>query len=185
MVDAAGPIAWYYPAGVDLGISGRRALVSGSSLGLGLATARALAEAGCQVVISGRDEDRLAVADLPERWWQGMQSLLGVEPTEDARGVLQDVHWSYGAIGYFPTYALGTLLSVQLYEAALADDPSIQPALQSADFSPLLAWMRQHVHRHGSAWTAAELVALELDAELSAEPFLDYLENKYRTLYGL
>ena len=130
-------------------------------------------------------EGRLAVADLPERWWQGMHSLLGVEPAEDARGVLQDVHWSYGAIGYFPTYALGTLLSVQLYEAALADDPSIQPALQSADFAPLLAWMRQHVHRHGSAWSAAELVALELDTELSAEPFLDYLEDKYRALYGL
>ena len=130
-------------------------------------------------------EDRLAVADLPERWWQGMRSLLGVEPVEDARGVLQDVHWSTGAIGYFPTYALGTLLSVQLYEAALADDPSIQPALKEADFAPLLDWMRRHVHRHGATWTAAELVARELDTELSAVPFLDYLENKYRDLYGL
>ena len=130
-------------------------------------------------------EGRLAVADLPERWWQGMHSLLGVDPVDDARGVLQDVHWSYGAIGYFPTYALGTLLSVQLYEAALADDASIQTGLQVADFAPLLDWMRRHVHRHGSAWTAAELVARELDTELSAIPFLDYLQNKYRALYGI
>ncbi len=129
-------------------------------------------------------EDRLAVTELPERWWQGMRSLLGVEPVEDARGVLQDVHWSYGAIGYFPTYALGTLLSVQLYEVALADDPSIEPGLQEADFAPLLDWMRRHVHRHGATWTAAELVDRELGAELSAVPFLDYLENKYRALYG-
>jgi carboxypeptidase Taq len=130
-------------------------------------------------------EGRLAVADLPERWWQGMKSLLGVDPVDDARGVLQDVHWSSGAIGYFPTYALGTLLSVQLYEAALADDASIQPALEAADFAPLLAWMRQHVHRHGATWSAAELVERELDAELSAGPFLDYLEDKYRALYDL
>ena len=130
-------------------------------------------------------EDRLAVADLPERWWQGMGSLFGIEPADDAHGVLQDVHWSYGAIGYFPTYALGTLLSVQLYEAALADDPSIQTSLQRADFAPLLKWMRKRVHRHGSAWSAAELVARELDTELSADPFLNYLESKYRALYRL
>ncbi|MDP6758195.1 MAG: carboxypeptidase M32 [Chloroflexota bacterium] len=130
-------------------------------------------------------EGRLAVTDLPERWWSGMKSLLGVEPTTDADGVLQDVHWSSGAIGYFPTYALGTLLSVQLYEAALADDASIQPALEAADFAPLLAWMRQHVHRHGAAWSAAELVTRELGVELSADPFLDYLETKYRALYNL
>ncbi len=130
-------------------------------------------------------EDRLSVADLPERWWQGMRSLLDVEPVDEARGVLQDVHWSYGAIGYFPTYALGTLLSVQLYEAAIADDASIQPGLNDADFAPLLAWMHQHVHRHGSAWSAVELVARELDTELSAIPFLNYLENKYRAMYGI
>jgi len=130
-------------------------------------------------------EGSLAVADLPERWWEGMKSLLGVEPTTDADGVLQDVHWSTGAIGYFPTYALGTLLSVQLYEAALADDAAIQPALEAADFVPLLAWMQQHVHRHGAAWSAAELVERELGAELSAGPFLDYLEHKYHALYKL
>ena len=130
-------------------------------------------------------EGRLAVADLPERWWEGMKSLLGVAPTTDADGVLQDVHWSTGAIGYFPTYALGTLLSVQLYEAALADDASIGPALETADFAPLLDWMRQHVHRHGATWSAAELVDRELGVELSADPFLGYLENKYRALYNL
>lgn len=130
-------------------------------------------------------ENQLSVAELPERWWDGMKELLDLDPVEDARGVLQDVHWSYGAIGYFPTYALGTMLAVQLFEAAIAADTTISPGLKEANFVPLLSWMRNHVHRYGSIWTASELINRELGSKLSPNPFLNYLEQKYRGLYDI
>ncbi len=126
---------------------------------------------------------RLAVEDVPDRWAELSQALLGITPPDDASGCLQDVHWSQAAMGYFPTYTLGNLLAVQLHQAALDSDPAIGAGCRRGDYSGLLAWMRDHVHRHGSKWNASELAQKELGQELKAEPFLEYLEQKFDALY--
>lgn len=126
---------------------------------------------------------RLAVADVPDRWAELSRELLGITPPDDARGCLQDVHWSQAAMGYFPTYTLGNLLAAQLHRAALSADPGIESACRGGEYSPLLAWMREHVHRHGSKWNATQLAQAVLGQELSAEPLLEYLESKFEALY--
>ena len=126
---------------------------------------------------------RLAVADVPDRWSELARELLGVTPPDDAHGCLQDVHWSQAAMGYFPTYTLGNLLAAQLYRAALSDDPAIESDCRRGEYSGLLTWMREHVHRHGSKWNATQLAREELGQELSAEPLLEYLEGKFTALY--
>ncbi len=126
---------------------------------------------------------RLVAADVPDRWAELSQEMLGVTPPDDARGCLQDVHWSQAAMGYFPTYTLGNLLAAQLYEAALASDPAIDSDCRRGEYSGLLSWMREHVHRHGSKWNATQLAREELGQELSAEPLLEYLERKFKALY--
>ena len=126
---------------------------------------------------------RLAAADVPDRWAELSRELLGVTPPDDARGCLQDVHWSQAAMGYFPTYTLGNLLAAQLYRAALASDPGIAAQCQRGEYGGLLAWMREHVHRHGSKWNATQLAQEELGEDLEAEPLLEYLESKFEALY--
>ncbi len=132
-----------------------------------------------QELISGQ----LAVGNVPERWAELSAELLGVTPPDDAHGCLQDVHWSQAAMGYFPTYSLGNLLAAQLYQAALEQDSRIAEQCQSGVYSGLLDWMQQRVHRHGSKWNASELADYELGCELDAEPFLNYLESKFDSLY--
>ncbi|HEY8486599.1 MAG TPA: carboxypeptidase M32, partial [Limnochordales bacterium] len=103
-------------------------------------------------------EGRLAVEDLPDAWNAAMESLLGLRPPDDARGVLQDIHWAHGSFGYFPSYTLGNVLAVQLYRQALQELPGIPEAVARGDFAPLLGWMRRHVHRWGASLTGDELV---------------------------
>ena len=130
-------------------------------------------------------EGTLAVRDLPEAWNAKMQDLLGITPPDDARGCLQDVHWSIGAVGYFPTYALGTIMSVQLWRAAERVLPSLHDDVRSGRFAPLLGWLRENVHAQGTRLAPDDLLLRATGAPLSAEPFLDYLEIKYGALYGL
>ncbi|MBX6379003.1 MAG: carboxypeptidase M32, partial [Clostridia bacterium] len=127
----------------------------------------------------------LAVADLPLAWRAGMEELLGIAPTTDAEGVLQDVHWSGGSFGYFPTYTLGTLLAAQLWEAIQRDCPDVEERMAGGDFGPVLSWLRQRIHAHGGKYLPAELVRLATGRELSPEPFLAYVRTKYSDLYGL
>ncbi len=119
------------------------------------------------------------VADLPEAWNAGMQARLGVTPPDDARGVLQDVHWSAGLFGYFPTYAIGNMISVQLYDAALKASPEIPERLSRGDSAPLLGWLREHVHRHGRKYSAERIVRRAARAPISAAPYLKYLQGKF------
>jgi len=122
---------------------------------------------------------KLRVAELPEAWAAGMKSRLGIVPPDDARGVLQDVHWSSGLLGYFPTYALGNMISVQLHDAALKARPEIPSRLAAGDASPLLGWLRENVHRHGRKFGAEEIVRRAAGAPISAEPYLRYLRGKF------
>ena len=114
-----------------------------------------------------------------------MAELLGITPPDDSMGVLQDVHWSMGAIGYFPTYTLGNLLACQLWETAVAAHPSIPDGIRSGDCSELLGWLHEHIHRYGRQYLPADLVVKATGKPLTAAPFLHYLETKYSELYNL
>ncbi|MEO0599716.1 MAG: carboxypeptidase M32, partial [Chloroflexota bacterium] len=100
---------------------------------------------------------KYAVDDLPEIWNSTFNDFLGITPTNDAEGVLQDVHWSAGLFGYFPTYALGNLLSVQYYNKAVSDHPSIPDEIASGKFDTLLTWLNTNVHQYGRKFTGQEL----------------------------
>jgi carboxypeptidase Taq len=117
---------------------------------------------------------------LPEAWNERMRSYLGVEVPDDAHGVLQDVHWAEGLFGYFPTYALGTVMSGQLWARINADVPDIEEQFARGEFGPLRAWLAEHVHRHGRRLTPAELIARATGGPLDAEPYLDYVRAKVR-----
>jgi carboxypeptidase Taq len=123
--------------------------------------------------------------DLPELWNQKMQEYLGVVPPDDARGVLQDIHWSTGAIGYFSTYALGNLVSVQLWEKVNGDIPDLVEQIRKGQFSALLGWLGEKVHRHGAKFEPQELVQKVTGSRIDPAPYLRYLTEKYSQIYGL
>ncbi len=129
--------------------------------------------------------DQIRVSDLPERWNELYRELLGLSPPNDAEGVLQDIHWSMGSFGYFPTYTLGTLAAAQLFAAAERAHPDLEARLEAGDFAPLLAWLRHNVHRHGAFHTPAELLVAATGEELSPEPFLTYLKGIVAEIYGV
>ena len=128
-------------------------------------------------------EGSIRAEHVPELWNSKMRVYLGIDVPDDARGCLQDIHWSHGSFGYFPTYALGNLYSAQLMERARQDIPDLWGGVERGDFSALLQWMREKVHRHGRMKTAAEIVEAATGRPLSPEPFLKYLEEKYSVLY--
>jgi carboxypeptidase Taq len=125
------------------------------------------------------------VADVPAAWNQRMQAYLGLTPPDDARGCLQDVHWSHGALGYFPTYALGNLYAAQFFEQAQRDVRGLEAGFERGEFQPLLAWLREKIHRHGKRYTASELIQRVTGKHLSADPLMRHLENKARRFYGI
>jgi carboxypeptidase Taq len=129
-------------------------------------------------------EGQIAVADLPELWRTRMQEYLGVVPQDDAKGVLQDIHWSIGAFGYFATYTLGNLISAQLWAAYEREHPDRDDQLRRGEFAPLLAWLRANVHEHGRKYLAQELVERATGSRIDPEPYLQYLERKYRGIYA-
>ena len=127
----------------------------------------------------------VALADLPEAWNARMKEYLGVDVPDDANGVLQDVHWAGGDIGYFATYALGNLIGAQLWERAQADIPDLDDALAAGDGAPLRGWLGEHVHRHGRKHPPRELVARVTGGPIAVQPFVSYLEGKLGPIYGL
>ena len=130
-------------------------------------------------------EGSLAVADAPAAWNEKMQAYLGITPPSDSLGILQDVHWSGGMLGYFPTYTLGNILSVALYEAALAAQPSIAEELGAGEFGSLRSWLTAQVYRHGRKFEPNELVQRATGAPLQSTSYLRYLHDKFGQLYGL
>jgi carboxypeptidase Taq len=130
-------------------------------------------------------EGKLMVADLPEAWNDRMKDYLGVVPHNDAEGVLQDVHWAGGALGYFPTYALGNLVSNQLWEKINQDIPELSGQIQKGNFAELLAWLRENVHRHGAKFKPQHLVKRIVGSTISPEPYEKYLNDKFGAIYEL
>ncbi len=127
----------------------------------------------------------LKVEDVPEAWNAKYEAYLGITPPDDGVGCLQDVHWSHGTIGYFPTYTLGNIISAQLYARIRRDIPDLEAQIAQANFAPLLDWLHQHIHIHGAKFTAPELLERELGQTLDAKPLLDYLRAKYTAIYEL
>jgi carboxypeptidase Taq len=117
----------------------------------------------------------LAVADVPAAWRDGMRRLLGVEVPSDALGCMQDVHWSAGAFGYFPSYALGCLIAAQLWEAMEAEIGSREGDLRRCEVTPIQRWLAEKVHRHGRRLDTVELVEHATGRGLEIEPFLRYV----------
>ena len=128
-------------------------------------------------------EGSIRAEHVPELWNSKMKVYLGVDVPDDAHGCLQDIHWAHGSFGYFPTYALGNLYSAQLMEQARLDLPDFWKTVEQGDFSELLAWLRDRVHRHGRMKNAAQIIEAVTGRPLSPEPFLRYLEEKYAVLY--
>jgi len=121
----------------------------------------------------------LAVPDLPAAWNELSRQLLGRTPPDLARGCLQDIHWAAGHIGYFPNYAMGSMLACQLFERATADDPDILPAIGRGDFGPYFAWMRPKVHERASLADVATIVEDATGAPLGAEAFKRHVRRRY------
>ena len=127
----------------------------------------------------------LKVADLPGAWNERFKALLGLDVPDDARGCLQDIHWSFGGLGYFPTYTLGNLYSAQLMDAARRDLTGLEDDFRRGEFGRLKDWLKDKVHRHGQRFRANELCLRATGSVLSPQPFIAHLKQKYEPLYGI
>ncbi|MBA2311777.1 MAG: carboxypeptidase M32 [Actinobacteria bacterium] len=128
--------------------------------------------------------DELAVADLPGAWSDAMDDQLGLRPNGDGDGVLQDMHWSIGAFGYFPTYTLGTIYSAAFFDAAVKELGNLDEELGRGKTERLLEWLRANVHVHGYRYEAKDLAQKVVGGPITAEPLLGYLRDKYTGLYS-
>ncbi len=127
----------------------------------------------------------LSVDDLPFAWNSLMQKYLDVTPDTDAEGVLQDIHWSLGVFGYFPTYALGNLMSAQLFEKAESVIDGLEEQMAQGHFKGLLGWLRLHVHQYGRKLLAKEILERATGSSLQSDSWLNYIQNKYASVYDV
>ena len=123
---------------------------------------------------------------LPEEWNRRMWEYLGIEVPDDTRGVLQDVALVGRRIGYFSTYALGNLISAQIWEKVIADLPDLVEGFEQGEFGPLRDWLREHLHRHGRKFTPGETLERVVGtSEIDPEPYVRYLRDKLAAIYGI
>jgi carboxypeptidase Taq len=134
-----------------------------------------------KAIISGEIEAK----DLPEVWNQKMQDYLGVTPNTDTEGVLQDVHWSFGGFGYFPSYSLGNLYAAQILRTIQKDHPDFYSHIENGRFDLIQEWLKENIHQYGKLYTPNELIVKVTGEELNAEYLVEYLEKKYVEVYGL
>ncbi len=127
----------------------------------------------------------LAFKDVPEAWNAKMQEYLGITPKTDSEGCLQDVHWSEGLIGYFPTYTLGNLISAQLFSSLRKAHPNLEGDFEKGEFAPVLGWLRENVHSHGSKFLPREVVLKATGEPLNSKYYVDYLNTKFGDIYAL
>ncbi|MCM1042613.1 MAG: carboxypeptidase M32 [Corallococcus sp.] len=127
---------------------------------------------------------KLEVKDFPEYWNKTFEEYFGITPPNDTLGVLQDVHWAYGNIGYFPTYALGSAISAQLY-AAMQKDFDVEASLEIGNTAQINAWLKEHVHKYGSSKYPKEILKAATGEDFNPDYYIDYLTDKYGKLYGI
>ena len=130
-------------------------------------------------------EGKLKVRQVPRAWKQKMKEYLGITPRTNKEGCLQDVHWSMGILGYFPTYTIGNIYAAQLYYAMLKDKPDIMNDLKRGKYDRILKWMRMHVHKYGRTITAEEIVEKATGEGLNPKVLIKYLREKYSKIYNL
>lgn len=123
----------------------------------------------------------LKAKDLPEKWNELMKTYLGITPKTDTLGCLQDVHWSHGSFGYFPTYLLGNMYAAQLFDAFEKEHPNWKKRVEKLDLPFIKEWLNHNIHRHGRRYQAMELIKKVTKKPFSSKPYIDYLENKYIT----
>jgi carboxypeptidase Taq len=128
---------------------------------------------------------KIRIGDLPEEWNDRFETFFGITPPSDTLGVLQDVHWSSGLVGYFPTYALGNLLSAQYYAKALKDRPRIADDIANGQFDTLRTWLNENIHRHGRKFTSDELTRRVTGEPIQSRDYIKYLETKFTEVYDL
>jgi carboxypeptidase Taq len=126
----------------------------------------------------------LKVDDLPDAWNEKIRKYLGQTPPDYAKGVMQDIHWSGGAFGYFPTYTLGNMYAAQFFARAQREIGDLEIQFAHGDFSNFLAWLREKIHRQGSRYLPRDLVKAVTGEDLNPRYFIDYLKNKLGPLYG-
>ena len=127
----------------------------------------------------------LAPADVPAVWNEKFTDFFGITPSDDAQGCLQDVHWSYGGIGYFPTYTLGNLAAAQLFATVREAEPDLEEQFARGEFGALLAWLREHIHSQGMRRRAPQLIETVTGQPLSHEALMAHLRSRFEPLYGL
>lgn len=134
-----------------------------------------------QEVMNGQ----LALKDLPSAWNARMKQYLGIDVPNDAQGVLQDIHWSGGMLGYFPTYALGNIISAQIWEKALAALPDLYEQFERGEFMSLREWLRDNLHQHGRKFTPQETMQKVVGGPIGVGPYVKYLKDKFSDIYQL
>lgn len=133
----------------------------------------------------GMIEGKFAIKDMPEIWNEKMNDYLGITPPNDAQGVLQDIHWSSGLMGYFSTYALGNLISAQVWEKVNADLPDLDEQIRAGKFDALRGWLREKIHVFGHKYDPQDLVQKVTGSKINAAAYVRYLTKKYSDIYGL
>ncbi len=127
----------------------------------------------------------IKIADVPGEWNERFEKYFGIKPEKDTVGCLQDVHWSAGLIGYFPTYTLGNLYAAQFFAKADKDLGGLHSRFEKGDFKPLLGWLRENIHHHGKRYRATDLIKRVTGEPLSHKPLMSYLNKKFGELYGI
>jgi carboxypeptidase Taq len=127
----------------------------------------------------------LSVEDAPEAWNRKYENYLGLRPTSDRVGILQDVHWSHGILGYFTTYSLGNILSIQLYDTAVKQHPEIPGQVEQGEFGTLHGWLAENLYRHGRKFEPNEMVQRITGEPIQSRSYMTYLKDKFGDIYGL
>lgn len=130
-------------------------------------------------------ENKIKVKDTPAIWNKKYTDYLGITPKNDSEGVLQDMHWSLGAIGYFPTYTIGNLSAAQIYNKIKKELPNIESEIEKGNFSTLKKWLRENIHKYGMLKKPKDLIREVTGEELKADYFINYIKNKYSQIYSL
>jgi carboxypeptidase Taq len=130
-------------------------------------------------------EGRIALKELPQAWNARFKEYFGLEVPNDAEGVLQDIHWSGGMIGYFPTYSLGSIIACQVWEKIMADLPDLYEQFGRGEFGALREWLRVHLHQHGRKFTPPETLRRVVGGPIDVKPFVKYLKGKFGDIYEI
>lgn len=130
-------------------------------------------------------EGSIKVNDLPELWNNSMEEMLGIRPENDSKGLLQDVHWSSGSFGYFPSYLIGSIYASQIYDAMKRDVSGMENDIERGDFSKMREWLRKNIHSQGRKYTADETIEKSCGKGLDSDAFVNYLRNKTSDIYDL